>query len=187
MLFKILHMLLKAKQEKFAIGAFNVYNLEGALAVIQAAQEMRSPVMLQILPQALALGKTPLIRLCLDAGKKASIPVAVHLDHCSSKSQIEMALDFDRLAAIKKSVRVPLVLHGTSGLPDEMIQKAIERGICKFNVNTEVRSAYPQSLRHAFIEGKSHELIDIMQEGIRAMTQPVKEKIRLFGSSHKAV
>jgi tagatose 1,6-diphosphate aldolase GatY/KbaY len=55
-------------------------------------------------------------------------------------------LDFDRLAAIEKCVAVPLVLHGTSGLPEEMILQAIRLGICKFNVNTEIRLAFVDRL-----------------------------------------
>lgn len=274
-------MLLKARNEKYAVGAFNVYNLEGALSVIQAASELESPVILQILPSALMIGGSTLVRLCLEAGKSASIPVSVHLDHCESidiitstldagissvmadgsmldfesnvnftkrivrvssrfnagveaelgrltgvedgynisdykekltrpeqaekfaeKTQIaalavcignihgkyinEPELDFDRLAAINKIVSVPLVLHGTSGLPDQMIQKSIKYGVCKFNVNTEIRNTYLNTLNQLFKDNQTPELVEVMKESIQAMEHPVKEKIQLFGSANKA-
>ncbi len=51
-------------------------------------------------------------------------------------------LDFKRLAKIRQSTDVPLVLHGASGLPSDTVKKCISMGVCKFNVNTEVRSNY---------------------------------------------
>jgi len=92
MLVSTKEMLLKAQNEKYALGAFNVYNLEGALSVIQAAQDLASPVILQILPSALKIGGSILIKLCLEAGNNAKVPVAVHLDHCSSTGIITSAL-----------------------------------------------------------------------------------------------
>ena len=93
-------------------------------------------------------------------------------------------LDFARLEAIAKQIEIPLVLHGTSGLPDEMITRAIDHGVCKFNVNTEVRSSYMQALGDRFANSAKVELVEIMQLGIAAMKEPVKEKIRLFKSAN---
>lgn len=275
------HILRRARQHRFAVGAFNIYNLEGALAVTRAAEELNSPVIIQVLPSALALGGTPLIHLCLEAGKSAQVPVAVHLDHCPSQKKImaalaagvssvmadgskldyadnlaftkkiaraasrhtasvegelgrligsedgltvetasakmtqpeqaadfaeqtgiaalavcignvhgkyktEPRLDFDRLQAIAARVAIPLVLHGTSGLPDEMILQAVEQGVCKFNVNTEVRTAYTCALSRLFKEDPATELVDVIQGSIDAMKLPIKDKIRLFGSANKA-
>ena len=59
----------------------------------------------------------------------------------------EPVVEFDRLVAIKDAVDVPLVLHGASELPDAMMQRAVELGVCKFNVNTEVREVYLDALR----------------------------------------
>jgi len=274
-------MLVRARQQGYAVGAFNVYNLEGALAVIGSAEELGSPVIIQLLPSAVKLGGTPLIQLCLEAGHKAQVPVAVHLDHCPSQKLIQTSLaagissvmadgsgleyagnlaftenivlaaarhkagvegelgrlsgsedgltveaaaakmtrpdqaadfvsqtgvsalavcignihghykteprlDFERLAAIAASVSVPLVLHGTSGLPDEMIARAIAHGVCKFNVNTEIRTAYIHSLSGQFKDGRLPELVAVMHSGIAAMQGPIKAKIRLFGSANKA-
>lgn len=274
-------ILQRARLHGYAVGAFNIYNLEGALAVIQSAEELGSPVIIQLLPTALELGGTPLVQLCREAGRKAQIPVAVHLDHCPSQSTIQKALaagissvmadgssleyagnlaftknivleavrysagvegelgrlsgsedgltvaataakmtqpeeaadfvkqtgicalavcignihghykteprlDFERLAAIAASVSVPLVLHGTSGLPDEMIARAVAHGVCKFNVNTEIRTAYLHSLSSRFKDGRLPELVDVIRSGITAMQGPIKAKIRLFGSANKA-
>ena len=87
------HMLHRARQGGYAVGAFNIYNLEGALAVIQAAEDLNSPVILQVLPSALTVGGTALIALCRAAAAQTSMPVAVHLDHCASRQNILKALE----------------------------------------------------------------------------------------------
>jgi len=76
----------------YAIGAFNVYNLEGVRAVIRAAEAHRSPTMLQLHPSAWQHGGRPLIALCLEAARTATVPVAVHLDHSTSATDIRDAL-----------------------------------------------------------------------------------------------
>ena len=76
----------------YAIGAFNVYNLEGVRAVVQAAEAQRSPVMLQLHPGALQHGGQPLVALCLAAARLASVPITVHLDHSTSSEAIQEAL-----------------------------------------------------------------------------------------------
>lgn len=281
MLIPTSQLLHKAREGKYAVGAFNIYNLEGVRAVIASAEEVCSPVILQILPSALSLGDTALISLCLEAGRKSAVPVSVHLDHCSSEDTIRLALDagissvmadgshlpyeeniiftrkmraaaktgnrcleaelgrlsgtedgldiaeyearltdpeqaehfvretgmdalavcignvhgkykrapdldFQRLTLIRKRVPIPLVLHGTSGLPDEMIRTAIGYGICKFNVNTEIRSAYLQAAGQYLAENQKAELTELMQAVIQAMILPVTSKMRLFGSAGKA-
>lgn len=265
----------------YAVGAFNVYTLEGATAVVAAAEELQSPVMLQLLPSALSIGGRPLLATCLALAEDAAVPIAVHLDHCSSqvtlmktmlwgassvmadgselpfeqnikftRQIVEIAkelgagveaelgrlsgkedgiavhqrqalltspeqadefvqqtgvdalavcignvhgryrqkpeLDFARLEKIRQRVDVPLVLHGTSGLPDELIDKAIEHGICKFNVNTELRQACLRATERCFSDaqpGKHPELTWIMEESINSMKEVVAEKIKLFRSA----
>jgi tagatose 1,6-diphosphate aldolase GatY/KbaY len=76
----------------YAIGAFNVYNLEGVRAVVRAAEAHRSPVMLQLHPGALQHGGQPLVALCLTAAQVASVPITVHLDHSTSSEAIQGAL-----------------------------------------------------------------------------------------------
>lgn len=280
MLTSTIKLLQAASEGGYAIGAFNVYNLEGVLSVIRAAEAERSPAMLQIHPSALKYGGQPLIALALAAAKEASVPVSVHLDHSASADDIRAALaagltsimadgshlsyaenmaftqevttfvhlgggaveaelgrlsgsedgltipeyeakltqpdqaadfvnqtkidalavcignvhghyrgeprlDFRRLAAIRDAVSVPLVLHGASGLPENIISQAIELGICKFNVNTEVRQAYVEALQERLASSRSPDLLDLMQSVITAMQAVVVTKLRLFGSAGK--
>lgn len=86
-------LLQNAQQGGYAIGAFNVYNLEGVRAVVAAAEAGHCPAMLQLHPAALAYGGTPLVALCRAAAQEATVPLAVHLDHSSSPAAIGAALD----------------------------------------------------------------------------------------------
>ena len=269
-----------ARQGDYAIGAFNVYNLEGVLAVTAAAESERSPVILQLHPGSLSHGGKPLAALCLSAAREAHVPVAVHLDHSSNRSDIcsalgagigsimadgsalcyrenlsftramttvaheagatveaelgrlsgaedgmavaerdakmtdpiqagdfvaetgidslavcignvhgpyhsEPSIDFDRLERIRLVVAIPLVLHGGSGLPPELVHRSIELGVSKFNVNTEHRSAYMDALRAHLSAPGSPELVDLMRSAIAAMRSVVQEKLQLFRSSGK--
>jgi tagatose 1,6-diphosphate aldolase GatY/KbaY len=280
MLTPTIELLNAARAGGYAVGAFNVYNLEGARAVVAAAEAERSPAMLQILPSALKHGGPPLVALCLAAAREASVPMGVHLDHSASPDDIRAALaagltsvmadgshlpfadnvaftremvelvhgrggaveaelgrltgtedglavpeyeakltspgpaadfaaqtgvdalavcignvhgrypgeprlDFERLDAIARTVSVPLVLHGASGLPEAMVRRSIELGITKFNVNTEVRSAYVGALRGRFDSPDSPDLLDLMQSAIAAMQPLISTKLQLFGSVGK--
>jgi tagatose 1,6-diphosphate aldolase GatY/KbaY len=270
-------LLHQARAGGFAVGAFNIYNLEGAKAVVAAAEEARSPAILQVHPAALRHGGSPLIALCLTAARQAGIPLGVHLDHSVSRDAIlaaldggvpsimadgshleyaeniaftrEMAtlaharggvveaelgrltgteddaavaehtarltdptqaadfvgqtgvdalavcignvhgpyreeprLDFERLAAIRAVVAVPLVLHGVSGLPEPLVRRAISLGVCKLNVNTEVRVAYVDALRRTVCDNASVDLLDVMGRATDAMHAVVSAKLHLFGS-----
>src|SRR6476661_1458165 len=93
MLIPTLDMLHAASTSGYAIGGFNVYNLEGTRAVVAAAEAERSPAMLQIHPSALAHGGPPLIALCMAAARAAGVPLAVHLDHSGAPDAIRDALD----------------------------------------------------------------------------------------------
>ena len=280
MLASLQTLLRRALDGGYAVGAFNVYNLEGVRAVVQAAQAQQSPVMLQLHPGALQHGGAPLVALCVEAARLATVPVVVHLDHSASSEDIRHALlagvtsvmadgshlsyaenlrftrdmvalaqarqagveaelgrlsgtedglsvpeyeakltdpaqavdfvqqtgidalavcignvhgrypsaprlDFDRLAALQQVVRVPLVLHGTSGLPDAMIARAMAFGVCKFNVNTEVREAYIGALRQCLQEPRSPDLLEIMEKAEAAMQTAITAKLQLFGSVGK--
>ena len=92
MLTATLSLLKSAQAQGYAIGAFNVYNLEGVRAVIVAAETAHSPVMLQLHPAAIHHGGRPLIALCLAAAEDATIPVSVHLDHSAAADDIRLAL-----------------------------------------------------------------------------------------------
>jgi tagatose 1,6-diphosphate aldolase GatY/KbaY len=281
MLASTLDMLQAARAGGYAIGGFNVYNLEGARAVLAAAEAERSPAMLQIHPGALAHGGAPLIALCLEAARSARVPFAVHLDHSSAPDAIRAALDagvasimadgshlpyeqnlgftaamaelahargaaveaelgrlagsedgltvpeyaakltdpdqaadfvrragvdtlavcignvhghyrgapqldFARLERLRWAVPAPLVLHGASGLPAPMVRRAIELGVCKLNVNTEVRDAYLAALADALSAGARPDLLDLMRAATDAMQAVVSAKLRLFGSAGRA-
>lgn len=270
-----------ARRNAYAIGAFNVYNLEGVKAVVNAAEISRSPAMLQLHPSALKYGKLPLVRMCIEAAKSANVPISIHLDHSTSSADIRLALDagvrsimadgspmpykenlrfsrdmtvishkfhaiveaeigrisgtedgltiaekeakmtdpiqalefvhqtqvdalavtignvhgeykspprldFDRLEKIRSLIDIPLVLHGASGLPKEMIERSIQLGVCKFNVNTEVRQAYMQSLKLEICGDSPKDLLEIAGEAIAAMQEVIIDKLNLFGSVGKA-
>ncbi len=273
-------LLAAAQSGGYAVGGFNVYNLEGVKAVVAAAEENRSPALLQAHPGALNYGGEPLLALCLSAAERSPMPIAVHLDHCSDGHMIGRALeltlpsvmadgshldyeanvafvrravaeakavgaavegelgrisgtedgltvdviharmtdptqavnfveetgvdmlavcignvhgrypfppklDFDRLATIREQVRVPLVLHGASGLPDEQVKRSIELGVCKFNVNTEVRRAYLGALQQAYADELDLDLVPLMTRTQAAMQSVVTQKMQLFGSANR--
>ena len=265
-----------ARARGYAVGAFNVYNLEGARAVVAAAEAEHSPAILQLHPGAFHYGGPPLVALCLAAAREAAVPISVHLDHSASPDDIRTALaagassimadgshlpfddniafthemaalaraqdafveaelgrlsgteddltvpeyearltdprqaaefvaqtgvdalavcignvhgryrgeprlDFDRLAAIQAAVSVPLVLHGASGLPEPIVRRAIDLGVHKFNVNTEVREAYLHALRERLHAAESVDLLELMRDATAAMQAVVVAKLRLFG------
>ncbi|MEG4958695.1 MULTISPECIES: class II fructose-bisphosphate aldolase [unclassified Microcoleus] len=269
-----------ALRNGYAIGAFNVYNLEGIKAVINAAEGLHSPAILQLHPSVLQYGKSPLVALSMEAARKSLVPIAVHLDRSTSEKDIHLALaagiksimadgsflpyeqnlifsremtklshangaaveaeigrisgredgltidekaakmtdpvaavefiketkvdflavtignvhgkyfsepklDFPRLAKIRAAVSVPLVLHGSRGLPDSMIHQCIKFGVSKFNVNTEVREAYMDVLKSSISEAHP-DLLEIMEKAIDAMRWVISDKLQLFGSVGKA-
>jgi tagatose 1,6-diphosphate aldolase GatY/KbaY len=92
MLTSTTELLHTARRNAYAIGAFNVYNLEGVKAVIDAAEALQSPAMLQLHPSALKYGKSPLVALCMEAARKSKVPISVHLDHSTSEKDINLAL-----------------------------------------------------------------------------------------------
>lgn len=271
-----------AESGQYAIGGFNIYNLEGVNAVVQAAQEVNSPALLQIHPAALWHGGGKgLIVLCLQAAKSATVPIGVHLDHSTSIHDMLMALDagipsvmadgsdlaydsnvamvrsvvsnaksfgavvegelgrisgsedgltvesidarmtdpaeaqdfveqtgigllavcignihgkypfppkldFDRLRAIRDAVNVPLVLHGASGLSEDLIKRCIELGIRKFNINTEVRQAYLRAIQQAIHADPKIDLVPLMTHAQDAMKAVIIEKMTLLESVGKA-
>lgn len=277
MLVPTLELIQTARHAGYAVGAFNIYTLEGVRAVVAAAEAAKSPAILQVLPKALTVGGIALIALCRRAAYDAAVPMAVQLDHCPDPAVIQTALkaginsvmadgshlsygenlaftremaalahdhgalieaelgrlsgkeddwevdareacltdpdqaadfvaeagvdalavcignvhgkysrppelDFDRLAAICGRVSLPLVLHGTSGLPDALITRSISHGICKFNVNTELRSAALAAVGRYIQSTDKPALIGLMEAQIEAMQRPIIEKLKLFGS-----
>lgn len=269
-----------AEKGGYAVGAFNVYNLEGVDAVVSAAEETQSPAILQIHPGALKQGGIPLVSCCISAAERASVPITVHFDHGTSKEDLVEALEqgvsslmvdgshlsfeenvkytkfisllahskdmlveaelgrlsgteddltveeyeakltdinkaekfidetgIDALAvcignvhgkypasgpklrldllkelrAVSQKKGVLLVLHGASGLGTELVKECINLGVRKFNVNTEVRKAYMDSLNTP-----KSDLVNVMASARDAMKAVVAEKMHLFGSAGKA-
>ena len=280
-------MLQKAKAGKYAVGQFNINNLEWTKAVLQAAQECNSPVILGVSEGA---GKymtgfktvAAMVEAMVDE-MGITLPVALHLDHgtyegcykcieagfssimfdgshypieeniektkelvkiCNEKGMSleaevgsiggeedgvigmgEVAdpneckaiadlgvtmlaagignihgvypanwkgLSFETLDQIQqKTGDMPLVLHGGTGIPDDMIKRAISLGVAKINVNTECQLVFAEATRK-YIEagkdqqGKGFDPRKLLAPGAAAIVDKVKEKIELFGSANKA-
>ena len=86
---------------------------------------------------------------------------------------------------------MPLVLHGGTGIPDDMIKKAIDLGVSKINVNTECQLAFQEATRKYIeagkdLEGKGFDPRKLLADGAKAICDTVKEKMELFGSVNKA-
>ena len=113
-----------------------------------------------------------------------SLAVAIGSAHGLYKG--EPKLDFQRLAKIRDKVDIPLVLHGASGIPEEMVKKSISLGICKVNVATELKIAFSDALKQDFnIHPDANDPRHYMQPAKAAMKKIVEEKIRICGSAGK--
>lgn len=114
-----------------------------------------------------------------------SLAIAIGTAHGQYKG--EPQLDFERLAKIKSLVNIPIVLHGSSGVPDESIIKAIELGVCKVNIDTNIREAFVGKMREV-IERNPDELDPrkVLGPAREATIEIIREKIRLFKSSGQA-
>jgi fructose-bisphosphate aldolase class II len=101
-------------------------------------------------------------------------------------------LSFETLAAVKEKVGdMPLVLHGGTGIPEDMIKKAISLGVAKINVNTECQLAFQGATRKYIedgkdLQGKGFDPRKLLAPGFEAIKATVKEKMELFGSVNKA-
>ena len=101
-------------------------------------------------------------------------------------------LDFNALAKIKEAVGdMPLVLHGGTGIPEDMIKKAISLGVAKINVNTECQLSFAEATRKYIeagkdLEGKGFDPRKLLAPGFEAIKATVKEKMELFGSVNQA-
>ena len=286
MLVSAKEMLQKAKAGHYAVGQFNINNLEWTKAILQTAQENNSPVILGVSEGAgkYMCGYTTIVGMVNGMIKELGItvPVALHLDHGSyehalkvieagfssvmfdgshysieeniekTKEIIEIAhskgisveaevgsiggeedgvvgggevadvneckmiadlgvdmlaagignihgkypanwagLRFDVLEEIGKATDpMPLVLHGGTGIPEDMIKKAISLGVSKINVNTECQLAFAAATRTYVeagkdLEGKGFDPRKLLAPGVEAIKATVKEKMELFGSVGK--
>ena len=287
MLVSAKEMLQKAKKGHYAVGQFNINNLEWAKAILLTAEEMKSPVILGVSEGAgkYMCGFKTVVKMVegMIEGLGITVPVAVHLDHgtyegaykcieagfssimfdgshypieeniaktrelievCNNKglsleaevgaiggeedgvvgggevadpAECKMIADlgvtmlaagignihgkypanwgglrFDALAAISEKVgEMPLVLHGGTGIPEEMIKKAIDLGVSKINVNTECQLSFAAATRKYIeegkdLEGKGFDPRKLLAPGVEAIKATVREKIELFGSANRA-
>lgn len=275
-------MLLNAQKGNYAVGAFNVENMEMVMAVMEAAEELKSPVIMQTTPSTVKYaGLDFFLANVKAAAERASVPVAMHLDHGSSfelamqayrtgytsimidgshesfegniavskavadacapsgipvEAELgkvggkeddldggddnpytdpnqavefvkrtgvnslavaigtahgvykgEPKLDLDRLSEIRKVVDIPLVLHGTSGVPDETVTECVNRGICKVNYATDLRIAFTKGVEAVFEENP--DVIDPKKynaKGKEYVKEYVMSKMRVVKSVGKA-
>ena len=280
-------MLTKAKAGHYAVGQFNINNLEWTKAVLQVAEELKAPVILGVSEGAgKYMGGFTTVQAMVAAMDKAlgiTVPVCTHLDHgtyegaykcikagftsimfdgshfpidenvektvelvhvahnlgmtieaevgsiggeedgvigmgeCADPDECKRVADlgvdmlaagignihgvypanwkglqFDVLAKIQeKTGLMPLVLHGGSGIPDEMVKKAITLGVSKVNVNTECQIAFAAAVRGYIEAGKDKQSKGfdprkVLAPGSEAIKDVVRAKIKLFGSDGKA-
>lgn len=280
-------MLLKAKEGHYAVGQFNINNLEWTKSILLTAQELQSPVILGVSEGAgkyMTGYKTVAAMVkCMIEELNITVPVALHLDHGSYEGSLKcieagfssimfdgshfpidenvakttelvkiahekgisieaevgsiggeedgvvgagecadpaeckriadlgidflaagignihgvypsnwQGLNFDVLAAVQNATNgIPLVLHGGTGIPEDMIKKAISLGVSKINVNTECQLAFAKATREYVEagkdrEGKGFDPRKLLKPGADAIMQTVKEKMELFGSVGKA-
>lgn len=280
-------MLTKAKAGKYAVGQFNINNLEWTKAILLTAQELNSPVILGVSEGAgkYMCGYKTVVGMVNGMLEELNItvPVALHLDHgsyegakacieagfssimfdgshypieenvektkelvgickekglsieaevgsiggeedgvigageCADPNECKMVADlgvtmlaagignihgkypenwaglsFETLDAIQaKTGDMPLVLHGGTGIPADMIKKAISLGVAKINVNTECQLAFQEATRKYIeegkdLQGKGFDPRKLLAPGAEAIKATVKEKMELFGSVGKA-
>jgi fructose-bisphosphate aldolase class II len=97
------------------------------------------------------------------------------------------SLNIDLLKTIKKITNVPLVLHGASGIPNNEVEKAVKNGICKVNIDTDIRHTFSQTIHEIGAKNmKLKDPRDIMAKVMAEIQAVVEEKIKLFGSDNKA-
>lgn len=96
-------------------------------------------------------------------------------------------LDFERLKEVVKRVSTPIVLHGSSGVPDDAIREAVSLGVAKVNIDTNIREAFTEAAKKIFMENpKEIDPRKVLGPAREAAIQVIREKIRVFGSNGKA-
>ena len=113
-----------------------------------------------------------------------SLAVAIGTAHGLYKGRPK--LDFDRLQKIREIVSIPLVLHGASDVPDELVEKAISLGICKVNVATDLKIPFSNAVKEYFKENPTaNDPRKYMTPGKEAMKEVVRHKIEVCGSANR--
>ena len=113
-----------------------------------------------------------------------SLAVAIGNQHGYYKGKPH--LDLDRLDQIQQKVNIPIILHGASGLSNAIIRESIKHGICKININTDLRYALCTSLKVGLGDlNQSYDIPKFMIPAIQAVEQTASEKMNLFGSTRR--
>lgn len=112
------------------------------------------------------------------------LAISVGIFHGISPT-IEPRLDMERIEALASRTGIPLVLHGVSGLPDEMVREAVAAGVAKLNIDTELRMKFREGIEAVWGEGDRH-LERAMAEGRDRMRDEVARKLELFGGAGRA-
>ena len=113
-----------------------------------------------------------------------NLAVAIGTAHGLYKGKAK--LDFKRLEEIRKKVSIPLVLHGASDVPDELIKKAISLGICKVNIATDLKIPFSNAVKDYFKNNPTaNDPRKYMTPGKEAMAQIVENKIKICGSYNR--
>lgn len=95
-------------------------------------------------------------------------------------------LDFDRLKVIRKRIDIPIVLHGSSGVPEDSIKKAVSLGVSKINIDTDIRLTFSKAVRDFVASSDAYDPRKILGPAREAMTEIIAEKMIMFGSNGKA-
>lgn len=121
----------------------------------------------------------------VQATKVDALAIAIGTAHGQYKGIPK--LDFERLTQIRERISTPIVLHGSSGVPDDALREAISRGVCKVNIDTNIREAFVRAARLA-LEGNLEEIDPrkMLGPAREAATVIIREKIRVFSSNGKA-
>ncbi len=121
--------------------------------------------------------------------KVDSLAIAIGNIHgiIKMRQKIKPKLDIDRLKAISDLVKIPLVLHGASGLDQNQIQQAVQNGIAIINIDTEIRLAFTETLRDILErDQKLYDPREVLGPSIKAVQALVEKKIKMFGSANRA-
>jgi fructose-bisphosphate aldolase class II len=113
-----------------------------------------------------------------------SLAIAIGTAHGPYKG--EPKLDFDRLKLIKKKLNMPIVLHGSSGVPEASIRKAVSLGVNKINIDTDIRLSFSAAVRDFVGKSDAYDPRKIITPARDAMKETIKEKMIMFGSAGKA-
>lgn len=134
--------------------------------------------------EALFTDPTEAERFCQETGVDA-LAIAIGTAHGQYKGIPK--LDFDRLKQIVRRVSTPIVLHGSSGVPDDAIREAVSLGVVKVNIDTNIREAFTEAARKVLTENlKEIDPRMVLGPAREAAVNVIREKIRIFGSTGKA-